>query len=134
MARKKPTPKIQKKDINRGRELKRDDSVKNVSVEIMDMDSAIMYYFNEVIQPIVEEAGEQVKVPVLYANPERWVSIRKPEYLREKKGQLITPRMVFKGRGMEKIQVFQLINWMLMILNYIIHLERNGAKRIDMIS
>ena len=57
MARKKPTPKIQKKDINRGRELKRDDSVKNVSVEIMDMDSAIMYYFNEVIQPIVEEAG-----------------------------------------------------------------------------
>ncbi len=102
MARKKPTPKIQKKDINRGRETKRDDSVKNVSVEIMDMDSAIMYYFNEVIQPIVEEAGEQVKVPVLYANPERWVSIRKTGYLRDKKRQLITPLIVFQRTGMEK--------------------------------
>ena len=48
MARKKPTPKIQKKDINRGREYKRDDNVKNISVEIMDMDSAIMYYFDKV--------------------------------------------------------------------------------------
>ena len=102
MARKKPTPKIQKKDINRGRETKRDDSVKNVSVEIMDMDSAIMYYFNEVIQPIVEEAGEQVKVPVLYANPERWVSIRKTGYLRDRKRQLITPLIVFQRTGMEK--------------------------------
>jgi len=77
MARKKPTPKIQTKDINRGREYKRDDNVKNISVEIMDMDSAIMYYFDKVIQPTVEESGEQVKVPVLYANPERWNSIRK---------------------------------------------------------
>jgi hypothetical protein len=102
MARKKPTPKIQKKDINRGREYKRDDSVKNVSVEIMDMDSAIMYYFNNVIQPTVEESGEQVKVPVLYANPERWNSIRKTGYLRDKKRQLMTPLIVFQRTGMEK--------------------------------
>ena len=102
MARKKPTPETQKKDINRGREIKRDDSVKNVSVEIMDMDSAIMYYFNNVIQPTVEEAGEQVKVPVLYANPERWVSIRKTGYLRDRKRQLITPLIVFQRTGMEK--------------------------------
>ena len=102
MARKKPTPKIQKKDINRGREYKRDDNVKNISVEIMDMDSAIMYYFDKVIQPTVEESGEQVKVPVLYANPERWVSIRNTGYLRDRKRQLMTPLIVFQRTGMEK--------------------------------
>jgi len=102
MARKKPTPKIQTKDINRGREYKRDDNVKNISVEIMDMDSAIMYYFDKVIQPTVEESGEQVKVPVLYANPERWNSIRKTGYLRDKKRQLMTPLIVFQRTGMEK--------------------------------
>ena len=30
-----------------------------------------MYYFNEVIRPAVEENGNKVKVPIMYANPER---------------------------------------------------------------
>ena len=47
MARKKPTPKTQKKDVNRGMEIKRDDSVKNISIGVMDMDAAIMYYFEK---------------------------------------------------------------------------------------
>ena len=28
----------------------------------MDHDAAVMYYFNEVIKPVVEENGNQVKV------------------------------------------------------------------------
>ena len=62
--------------LNRGLERKRTtDNVKNVEVTLMDHDAAIMYYFTNVIQPTVEEAGETVKVPVLYANPERWKTI-----------------------------------------------------------
>ena len=63
--------------MNRGLARKRGDNVKNVEVTLMDHDAAIMYYFTNVIQPTVEEAGETVKVPVLYANPERWKTIRK---------------------------------------------------------
>ena len=37
----------------------------------MDPMIAVMYYFNEVIRPVVEENGNQVKVPIMYANPER---------------------------------------------------------------
>ena len=102
MARKKPTPKTQKKDVNRGREIKRDDSVKNISIGVMDMDAAIMYYFEKVIQPTVEEAGEQVKVPILYANPERWFSVRKTGYIRDRKRQILTPAIIFQRTGMEK--------------------------------
>ena len=39
-----------REDFNRAREYRRDkDDQKNISVSLMDMDSAIMYYFNEVI-------------------------------------------------------------------------------------
>jgi hypothetical protein len=92
-----------REDFNRARELRRDkDDQKNLSVSIMDMDSAIMYYFNEVIRPDVKENKETVKVPVLYASPERWVSIQKRGFMRDKRQQLIVPAIVFKRTSIER--------------------------------
>ena len=68
----------------------------------MDGDAAIMYYFNEVIKPKAKINGQEVKVPVYYANAERWNSIQKQGYVRDVKGQLITPLIVFKRTGMER--------------------------------
>ena len=61
-----PIEYTEKKKINRGRELRRDndDYKKNYSITLMDHDAAVMYYFNEVIRPVVEENGNQVKVPI----------------------------------------------------------------------
>ena len=92
-----------RQDFNRAREVRRDkDDQKNISVSIMDMDSAIMYYFNEVIQPNVKENKETVTVPVLYASPERWVSIQKRGFMRDKRQQLIVPAIVFKRTSIER--------------------------------
>ena len=92
-----------KQDYNRGKQLRRDkDDIKNISNQIIDMDSAIMYYFNEVIKPTVTENKETIKVPVMYASPERWVSIQKQGFMRDKRQQLITPLIVFKRTGMQK--------------------------------
>ena len=50
MARKKPIPRSARKEINRGTLRSRgDDTVKNISVGLMDIDAAIMFYFNNVI-------------------------------------------------------------------------------------
>ena len=48
MAREKPIPRsARKRVINRGTQRSRnDDSVKNISVGLMDIDATIMYYFN----------------------------------------------------------------------------------------
>ena len=82
MARNKPIPRSQRNTFNRGTKLSRNnDDVKNVSVGIMDMDSAIMYYFNEVIKPQVEVNEEKVNVPCIYASPERWNQISKQGFL-----------------------------------------------------
>src|SRR5210317_2034385 len=103
MARNKPIPRSQRISFNRGTKLSRNtDDVKNISVGIMDMDSAIMYYFNEVIKPDVEVNNEKVKVPCIYASPERWVTISKQGYLRDKKRQIIVPLIVFKRTGMSR--------------------------------
>ena len=92
MAREKPIPRSARKTINRGYQRSRsDDTVKNISVGLMDIDAAIMYYFNNVIKPVVEENDETVKVPIMYSNPERWSLIQKKGYLVDNKKQLIIP-------------------------------------------
>ena len=107
MARNKPIPRSQRNTFNRGTKISRNspgaaDDVKNLSVGLMDMDSAIMYYFNEVIKPDVEVNNEKVKVPCIYASPERWVSISKQGYLRDKKRKIIVPLIVFKRTAMSR--------------------------------
>ena len=108
MARLKPLPRserfIQYGGVeNRGRIKRRtNDTVKNVEVGLLDVDAAIMYYFNEVIKPSVMEQGEEVKVPLMYANPERWASIRKTGFMRDSKRQVITPVIVFRRTSMAK--------------------------------
>ena len=107
MARNKPIPRSQRLLFNRGEKISRNspgakDDVKNLSVGIMDMDSAIMYYFNEVIKPEITVNKEKVKVPCIYASPERWFSIQKQGYLRDKKRQVIVPLIAFKRTGMSR--------------------------------
>ena len=103
MARKKPIPRSARKAINRGTLRSRGtDEVKNISVGLMDIDAAIMYYFNNVIKPTVIENDESIKVPLMYSNPERWNSIQKNGYLVDNKKQLIIPLIVFKRNSISK--------------------------------
>ena len=102
MARKKPLPRSQRKTIRRETQIKRDDTVKDVSVSLMDMDSTIMYYFENVIKPTVIENGETVKVPIMYSSPERWFAVQKSGFMRDKKRQIILPAIAFRRTGMEK--------------------------------
>ena len=61
-----------------------------------------MYYFNNVIKPVVQENDETVKVPIMYSNPERWSTIQKNGYLLDNKKQLIIPLIVFKRNSIWK--------------------------------
>jgi len=79
--------------INRGREISRiGDKIRGLSVGLLDIDSALYWYFDNVIKPDIKEAGEQVKVPIIYANPERWAAIQRGGRLRVNKRPLIIYR------------------------------------------
>ncbi len=98
----KPLPRKQRV-INRGYLYSRkDEDIKNAEVTLMDMDGAIHHYFNDVIKPSVEDNGENVKVPIMYASPERWKSIQRDGFIRDKKRQIITPVIVYRRTSIEK--------------------------------
>ena len=102
MARQKPLPRSQRKVVNRALQHKREDTIQDISVSLMDMDSAIMFYFENVIKPTVVENGETVKVPIMYSSPERWSAIQKTGFMRDSKRQIILPVIAFRRTGMEK--------------------------------
>ena len=53
--------------LNRGYLYSRsDDAIKTPAVTLMDMDSAIIHYFEKVIRPFVIQYGERVPVPIIY--------------------------------------------------------------------
>ena len=98
----KPLPRKQRV-LNRGYLYSRSgEDIKNPEVTLIDMDSSILYYFEKVIQPSVEDNGENVKVPIMYASPERWTSIKKQGFLRDKKRQIITPVIAYRRTSVSK--------------------------------
>jgi|TARA_Y100001963_G_C6776749_1_gene447739 hypothetical protein len=94
---KKPLPR-KTRVVNRGYQYsrKKEDKVKNISVTLKDIDSAVIYYLENVVRPSVEDNGENVKVPIMYGSMERWKSIKRNGFVRDKKRQIITPLIVFK--------------------------------------
>ena len=80
----------------------KDDTTKPFTVGLKDIDESIMYYFNNVIRPFVIQNGERITVPIMYGSPERWKSMQKDTYLRDKKGAIMMPIIVFKRDSMAK--------------------------------
>ena len=62
------SPKAGPTDLqNRAKQVSRkNDEVKNLVIGIKDIDEAIYYYFNEVLQPTVIQNAKAVKVPLVY--------------------------------------------------------------------
>ena len=81
------------------------DLSKQYSITLKDIDTAIMKYIKNVINPTVQEANEKVKVTVMYGNEERWVAARKRGVLRDKNGSLILPLIMLKRTAVEKSDV-----------------------------
>ena len=92
-----------RKPINRGKITRRDDDkINDISVGLQDHDEAIKYYFDNVIKPTVVMNGERIDVPLIYGSPERWKSVQKDGYYRDKEGKIQTPIIMFKRNSVEK--------------------------------
>lgn len=81
---------------------RKNDTEKNYSVGIRDIDEALYYYFNDVIKPTVMQNGKQIPIPVVYGSPERWSTMQKDGFYRDKNGKLQTPIIVYRRDSLEK--------------------------------
>ena len=100
-AQKHPTPDTLSSNRAYQRSVK-NDNVKQFSIGLKDIDETIVYYFNNVIRPSVIQNGKRISVPILYGSPERWASVQKDGYYRDKNGKIQTPLIMFKRDSIEK--------------------------------
>jgi hypothetical protein len=92
-------------DVNRALQTSfRNDTTKPFSIGIKDIDEAVFYYFENVIQPSVIQNGERLPVPVIYGSQEKWKSYQKDGYYRDQNGRIMAPLLMFKRESMDKVR------------------------------
>ena len=92
------------KDFNRSEKLSfRGDTTKPFSLGIQDIDESILYYVENIIQPSVIQNGVRIPVPFIYGSPEKWKSVQKDGYYKDKNGKIMSPIMMFKRDSLEPL-------------------------------
>ena len=90
-------------NFNRSEKMSRKgDTYKDFTVGLQDIDEAIIYYFQNVIRPFVYQNGERREVPIIYGSPERWKSVQKDGYYRDKNSRIMSPIIMFKRNTLTK--------------------------------
>jgi hypothetical protein len=80
----------------------RGDKVKDISVGLEDIDTAILYYFNNIIRPTIIQDNNQMVVKTIFASPERWQSMQQDGFYRDGNNHVIIPLIVVKRESIEK--------------------------------
>ncbi len=94
-----PVQNLKKRELQRS---VKNDNTQRLSLGLKDIDGAIFYYFNNVIKPTVMQNGAQKDVPVLYGSPERWHSVQKEGFYRDRNGKIQLPLIMIKRDSVEK--------------------------------
>jgi len=89
---------------NRIKQIRRDtDTVRNTTITLETVDSAILNHIKNVIKPTIEENGITRLVPVIFAAPERWRSIQADGWYRDPQSkQIMVPIIVIARGGFSK--------------------------------
>jgi hypothetical protein len=90
-----------KRPFNRAEQVKTEKKSER-GIRLYDVDLAIAEHMIDTVVPTVEAWDEKIKVPVLYGNPERWKSIQKDGYLRDKVGMIQVPLIMFKRNSISR--------------------------------
>ena len=93
------------KKLNRGEKVSlKGDTVKPFSIGIKDIDESIMFYFKNVIKPFVVQNGQRLAVPIMYGAPERWKSVQRDGFMRDQKGKIMAPMIMFKRNNITPLR------------------------------
>ena len=90
-------------EFNRAQEVSlKNDNNKTISLGLKDIDSAILYYLENIIRPSVIQNDRQIAVPIIYGSPERWKSVQADGFYRDKNGKTMVPLIMFKRESFTK--------------------------------
>jgi hypothetical protein len=90
-------------DFNRSEQMSfKGDTTKPFTIGIQDIDESVLYYVENVIKPFVHQNGVRIPVPLIYGAPEKWKSVQKDGYFRDKNGKAMHPYIIIRRTGFEK--------------------------------
>lgn len=108
-----------------------EDPKKNFTVTLLDVDTALINYLQNVINPTVVDAGENIKVPIIYGNPEKWYAAKAQGALRDQQGKLQIPLIMVKRTSFSKDEGYQTFN---RYLSYPVMTKFNEKNKYDKFS
>lgn len=82
----------------------------SIKITLYTIDNAILKYMGERIKPIVTQNGAQVKVPVIYGDPERWKSAQRDGVMRDSIGKIQLPMIMVRRNSMKKTSINSAVN------------------------
>ena len=92
---------MDKRETNRAKQVSIEKQYQK-GIKLIDVDTTIAEYMVDTIIPDVDENEQTVKVPLLYGNAERWNGARKNGYLRDQRGKVQIPLIMFKRNSIAK--------------------------------
>ena len=83
--------------LNRAEQIRRDDDIiRTAKRTLYDIDYAIKSYIENEIRPQIVDQEQNLVVPVIFANGEKWDNVRRLGYIRDEKGMLQSPVIMLK--------------------------------------
>lgn len=98
------TPRVQ----NRADDIPSDST--QIKVTLFTVDNSIIKYLSDRIKPVTTQNGNQVVVPVIYGNPERWKSAQRDGVLRDSIGKIQLPMLMLRRTSMKKTDINSPVN------------------------
>jgi hypothetical protein len=80
---------------------------KDISVALYDVDFAIKWHMENVIQPTITEGNSIITVPILFSSGEKWAAVQKHGYLRDNQGKILSPLIMIKRNSVSKREDIQ---------------------------
>lgn len=124
-----------KKNYDRAYAVRRDtDKEKNITISLLDIDTAIISYLTDTLKLQVVDNGEVVKVPIIYGNPERWVAMKRDGFLRDNQGKILLPAIMIRRKSVENNKELMTFNRYLHYQTLMKYSEKNKYDRFDLLN
>ncbi len=80
-----------------------------IEISLIDVDTIVANYMEKNLIPVLEQNGNQINVPLLYGNAERWKSAQKDGYIKDKLGKIQLPIIMFKRNSIENNETLKFL-------------------------
>jgi len=122
---------MDKKETNRAKQVSLEkEFIKGV--KLIDIDTTIADYMSSVVIPDLEENGNVLKAPLIYGNAERWNGARKDGYLRDERGKIQVPLIMFKRNSIERNDLMSNFKEVNIISTYQKYSKTNRYERFSL--